>query len=349
VPIRIYALAKELQIDSKELVEYCTKAGITGKGSALASLDDDEVVKVKAFMGGAKSSPSSRGVSVAPPTPSPKAPPSRPLVQPPKVQRVSPPPPAPTPPAPTPPAPPPSQVVEPPAEPPAEKPKPMEPVVERPAEPTAEVPPEKAAAKSATAKPTTKKPLTEQGEAEMPAVAKPVEETPPDVAATKKSAEPTAEKPATPSAAEPPKEPVTETPAARKEPPAPLAPPTTPAPTVPTTMQAPDRVSEPEPPGFTRGDYISAGGGSGKMRVLGGRPKATKPKAGDSPERPSTPKPRAPVIHVAQMPNVKQPPPTPSLNEPAPQKPDIRLPQDAIASAKAGTRPTSGTSNGEGG
>jgi translation initiation factor IF-2 len=50
VPIRIYALAKELQIDSKELVDICTKAGIPGKGSALASLDDDEVAKVKAFL-----------------------------------------------------------------------------------------------------------------------------------------------------------------------------------------------------------------------------------------------------------------------------------------------------------
>jgi len=50
VPIRIYALAKELKIDSKELVDICTKAGITGKGSALASLDDDELAKVKSFL-----------------------------------------------------------------------------------------------------------------------------------------------------------------------------------------------------------------------------------------------------------------------------------------------------------
>jgi translation initiation factor IF-2 len=52
LPIRIYALAKELKIDSKELVEICTKAGIQGKGSALASLDDSEVEKVKAFLSG---------------------------------------------------------------------------------------------------------------------------------------------------------------------------------------------------------------------------------------------------------------------------------------------------------
>ena len=52
MPIRIYALAKDLKFDSKELVDLCTKAGITGKGSALASLEDDEVVKLKAFLEG---------------------------------------------------------------------------------------------------------------------------------------------------------------------------------------------------------------------------------------------------------------------------------------------------------
>ena len=50
MPTRIYALAKELKFDSKELVDICTKAGIPGKGSALASLDDDEVKKLKAFL-----------------------------------------------------------------------------------------------------------------------------------------------------------------------------------------------------------------------------------------------------------------------------------------------------------
>ena len=50
MPTRIYSLAKELNIDGKKLVELCTKAGIQGKGSALASLEDDEVVKLKAFL-----------------------------------------------------------------------------------------------------------------------------------------------------------------------------------------------------------------------------------------------------------------------------------------------------------
>lgn len=50
MPIRIYALAKDLKIDSKELVEICAKAGITGKGSALASLTDEELERVKGYL-----------------------------------------------------------------------------------------------------------------------------------------------------------------------------------------------------------------------------------------------------------------------------------------------------------
>ena len=69
MPIRIYALAKQLKLDSKVLVDICTKAGITGKGSALASLTDDEYATVKEFMagGGKKSTPAPAAVvTVAP-------------------------------------------------------------------------------------------------------------------------------------------------------------------------------------------------------------------------------------------------------------------------------------------
>ena len=54
--IRIYTLAKELKIDSKELVDLCTRAGIQDKGSALASMTDEEVVKLREFIA-AKSRP----------------------------------------------------------------------------------------------------------------------------------------------------------------------------------------------------------------------------------------------------------------------------------------------------
>ena len=40
--IRIFALAKELDIDSKLLIDHCAKAGITIKNSALASISPDE-------------------------------------------------------------------------------------------------------------------------------------------------------------------------------------------------------------------------------------------------------------------------------------------------------------------
>ena len=57
--VRIYSLAKELKFDSKELVDICAKAGITGKGSALASLADDEVARLKEYLA-SRSRPSER-------------------------------------------------------------------------------------------------------------------------------------------------------------------------------------------------------------------------------------------------------------------------------------------------
>ncbi len=51
--VRIYALAKELKLDSKELVDICTNAGLPGKGSALASLTDEEAERVRQFVNGA--------------------------------------------------------------------------------------------------------------------------------------------------------------------------------------------------------------------------------------------------------------------------------------------------------
>ncbi|MEX2168473.1 MAG: translation initiation factor IF-2 [Pirellulales bacterium] len=50
--VRIYALAKELDLDSKDLVDICTRAGIPGKGSALASLTEEEVVRVQDYIKG---------------------------------------------------------------------------------------------------------------------------------------------------------------------------------------------------------------------------------------------------------------------------------------------------------
>jgi translation initiation factor IF-2 len=59
LPARIYSLARELKIDSKELVEVCAKAGIPGK-SPLASLADDEVARLKEYLSGRKAGPAER-------------------------------------------------------------------------------------------------------------------------------------------------------------------------------------------------------------------------------------------------------------------------------------------------
>jgi translation initiation factor IF-2 len=69
--VRIYSLAKELKVDSKELVDICTKAGVPGKGSALASLTEEEVDKVKQFLkgGGTAKSKPVKAAPVAPQRP----------------------------------------------------------------------------------------------------------------------------------------------------------------------------------------------------------------------------------------------------------------------------------------
>jgi len=49
VPIRVHALAKQLNMDSRVLVSTCAAAGVTAKGP-LASLSDEEVAKVMAYL-----------------------------------------------------------------------------------------------------------------------------------------------------------------------------------------------------------------------------------------------------------------------------------------------------------
>jgi len=79
VPKRIYALAKELAMDSKDLVDLCTKIGIQNKGSALASLEDDEVERITKYIkapdaprpaaGGTATAGSNPAATAAPPPP----------------------------------------------------------------------------------------------------------------------------------------------------------------------------------------------------------------------------------------------------------------------------------------
>jgi translation initiation factor IF-2 len=76
VPVRIYALAKDLKIDSKDLVTLCNKIGITGKGSALASLEDDEVARVKKYLAGGAANSGGSSAAPAPSAAATAAPPS---------------------------------------------------------------------------------------------------------------------------------------------------------------------------------------------------------------------------------------------------------------------------------
>ena len=59
--IRIFALAKELDIDSKLLIDYCAKAGITIKNSALASISPEERDRVLDVMKASGSSAAGDG------------------------------------------------------------------------------------------------------------------------------------------------------------------------------------------------------------------------------------------------------------------------------------------------
>jgi len=63
--IRIFALAKELDIDSKLLIDYCAKAGITIKNSALASISPEERDRVLGLMQ-SSNSPATATAKVAP-------------------------------------------------------------------------------------------------------------------------------------------------------------------------------------------------------------------------------------------------------------------------------------------
>lgn len=63
--VRIYSLAKDVGLDSKELVDLCARLGIQNKGSALASLEDDEIAKIKKHL-------DEKSSATAPPPPAPK-------------------------------------------------------------------------------------------------------------------------------------------------------------------------------------------------------------------------------------------------------------------------------------
>jgi len=246
LPVRIYALAKELDLDSKDLVDLCAKVGIQGKGSALASLTDDEVAKIRSYL-------KSGGPRAAPPKPpvatSAANRPIRTLTGQPRRRPTAPP------------------------EPPRQ-------------EPTVAAPPVPPAPHSPA-------PLAPQ-----PPLA------PPQPAASQPAAPP----PAPPESPAPPE---VKTPAA-------------------ATIEPARPVPPPQRPDFSAARF-------GKVKTLPARPqRAEGQREGKKPAKPSK-GPVTPIIRAAAIPEVKQPPKPAAPEEPAPQKPEIRLPLDAIRSAKTGT------------
>lgn len=65
--LRIYAFAKELGLDNKQLLDICEQAGVKGKGSALANLEDHEVDIIKNFISSKDSSATSKASPAAGP------------------------------------------------------------------------------------------------------------------------------------------------------------------------------------------------------------------------------------------------------------------------------------------
>lgn len=335
MPIRIYALAKELGIDSKELVGACTKVGIPGKGSALASLNDDEVAKVKSFLqgsqqggdtggestrtagspgvrdkvrrGGGLSGRGRRGGEAETGTPAPIS--REDYIGPTglggkikvidtrkKTSRREP---------------------TPSEQPPAEQPPVEEAPTEQPPagpewpraaseEPAAETPrpgpqPEQPRA-SSTESPAAQEPAAQEPAAQEPAAQEPAAETPRDQ--TSESA----------------KEPGVEPPRTGDQ-----AAPTRSRPSAPSPTQD-DDLLRPMKPGES--DSIKIIGGPG------GKRSGDKKKTGE--ER--KPKRRAPVINVAPapMPKAKHRAAPPKKEEPKAQEPELRLPKDAMTARKGG-------------
>ncbi len=324
MPVRIYALAKDLEIDSKELVEICAKAGIPGKGSALASLDDDEVQRVKSYLSHKNPPPASAPAAPAAPVrpstvgPTPRVPPVIPSLT------ATPAPPAPVaPPAPTP---------------------PPAPVASGPlTKPTAPKPPPAANPPSPppSPAPVSARPDRRGSDGSPPPVRRPEAGNNPRQPIKVISGKPAPSKPPGPPPAEKVAPPVA--PAASSPPSAPPTPP----PAAPG-----NRPSTP-----SRRDEAPMGTGlTGKVRVLDNR---RAPPPIPSGPRPGTPGPvsgpgndaggnagggpksqrkrREPIINLTSLPDVKQPTPGPSSHAPA-QRPEIRLTPELISGTKQGKK-----------
>lgn len=287
MPIRIYSLAKQLKLDNKVLIEICNKVGITGKGSALASLSDEEVEAINAYLSGSGKKAGAAREAAAADGPDASSVAMR------REDYIT----------------------------PTATASKKVPVLDR-------KPPKPSAKPSSAEEPvveTAPPPPPSEPETPPPAEVAPVAEVTPTIEA------PAVETPAEPPAVEPPS-PVAAEPPVSPQPPAKqgLA--------AKRPGQEP-KVEPPEPPKFERPERVER---PDRVPVLGGRSDRSgrnKGKGGKT-ERPQRPERTGPVIKLAPMPAVQQPT-TPKSSEPAPQKPDLKLPLDAIRASKAGTKPLS--------
>jgi translation initiation factor IF-2 len=279
LPVRIYTLAKELDVDSKVLVELCPRLGIHGKGSALASLTDDEVERIRGHL-------------------TRSAGPSAPL-----AGKAS--------------------VLE-----------PMAPVrtLEPPRSIRTLASPSRRRAASGTSAPAGPRPAEEA----PPAPQGPVAQSPP--AAAEPSAPAAAASPA--AAAAPSEAPTADVGkdlsgvdlSRLTSPDRPSQPPE-------TAESSPPAPQRPEPPAPMRPDLPSQVGRGGRIRPLTSRPvrRSGEARRGEEGESGRPSKPTGPVIRAAAPPKVKHPPLPQAPQEPEAQKPDIRLPLDAIQAGKRGS------------
>lgn len=268
--IRIYALAKELQLDNKDLVDLLPKAGITGKGSALASLSDEEVTKLKEFL-------SKRN-----------RPAERPAVERP-LDRM-------------------------------ERPAPAERVIKNLDRPRP------------AAKPTALPPAESSDDGNDPVV----EATPAETAAAEPAAPPaiaaTAAAPEKPAAAAPKDKPA----AATVQRSSPLGARIHRPPTGSTTAAL---MASPDSGPLRRDDYLGPSGAAARKPLDLSSTRNRDRSAGSSEESKEKRKTeqRAPVIRVSPINLAPMTPVKPvKSNEPAPQKPDMKLPMDVIRQTKTG-------------
>ncbi len=258
MPKRIYALAKELQIDSKELVDICTRIGILNKGSALASLEDDEVARISKYISG--------GPAAAPEKPAAPVGPIR------------------------------------------------APIVERSAPAEIVIPTPQAAVQAAPQV------------APLPAPAQPAPVAPKLAPVLAPALAPVV---AQETQVTPPPAPVT------LDPLAPVRPPVT----VARASTSPSRHDEPQRP--SRDDVASQSTSGMRVRSLDARRtnSSTAPKSDGSAAEKRPQQRREPVINLAKLPKGSQPTiAPPKSNEPAPQRPEIRLTKEAISGHKQGMK-----------